>query len=135
MSTASLPRFPPGIAGAVRHFNAGRFFEAHEALEELLDQVEEDRRWELAVALVQVAVAYHKASAGHAGVERMLGLAASKLAALPNVMAGVDVDALRRRVGEDLEILARGGSMSARLADAPPRLVMRGTSGTRHRSA
>ena len=121
MSGASVPRFPPGIAAAVRHFNAGRYFEAHEAFEELLDQVEEDARWDLAVALVQVAVAYHKASAGHPGVERMLGLAAAKLAAFPDVVAGIDVDALRRRVREDVDIFARAG----RLEGAPPRIVMR----------
>jgi len=121
VSGASVSRFPPGIAGAVRHFNAGRFFEAHEAFEELLDQVEEDVRWELAVALVQVAVAYHKASAGHPGVERMLGLAAAKLAAFPDVVAGIDVDALRRRVREDIDIFARAG----RLEGTPPRIVMR----------
>src|SRR6185436_8090116 len=125
VTAAVVPRFPPGVASAVRHFNAGRFFEAHEAFEELLDQVEEDSRWELAVALVQVAVAYHKASAGHAGVERMLGLAAAKLASFGDVVAGIDVDALRRRVREDVEILARDGTLRARLESAPPRIVMR----------
>jgi predicted metal-dependent hydrolase len=130
-----VPRFPPAIAGAVRHFNAGRFFEAHEGFEELLDRVEEDERWELAVALVQVAVGYHKASAGHAGVERMLGLAAAKLAAFPSIVAGIDVEALRRRVGEDIAILAREGSLCARLDEAPPRIVMRGTGSRRQRRA
>jgi hypothetical protein len=114
----------------VRHFNAGRFFEAHEAFEELLEQVESDPRWELAVALVQVAVAYHKASAGHPGVERMLGLGARKLTAFPAVSYGIDVDALRRRIAEDLAILARDGTLHARLADAPPRITMRGHAGT-----
>lgn len=121
----SASRFPPAIAPAVRHFNAGRFFEAHEAFEELLDEVESDTRWDLAVALVQVAVAYHKASAGHPGVARMLGLGATKLAAFPAVAHGIDVEALRRRLAEDAAILARDGRLDARLAEAPPRITMR----------
>lgn len=128
MST-SPERFPPAIAVAVRHFNSGRFFEAHEAFEEMLEQVESDARWELAVALVQVAVAYHKASAGHPGVERMLGLGAEKLDAFPAVSYGIDVDALRRRIADDVAILARDGTLGNRLADTPPRITMRGHTG------
>ena len=124
--TTSPERFPPGIAAAVRHFNAGRFFEAHEAFEALLDQVESDARWELAVALVQVAVAYHKASGGHPGVERMLGLGAGKLASFPPVAYGIDVEALRRRIADDMAALARDGTLRARLTDDPPRITMRG---------
>lgn len=37
--------WPTGFAEGVRLFDAGAFFEAHEAFEELLDVVEEDRRW------------------------------------------------------------------------------------------
>jgi uncharacterized protein len=122
----SPERFPPGIAIAVRHFNAGRFFEAHEAFEELLEQVESDTRWELAVALVQVAVAYHKASAGHPGVERMLGLGGAKLEGFPAVAYGIDVEELRHRIAEDVTILARDGLLGARLKDVPPRITMRG---------
>jgi uncharacterized protein len=131
MPSVAARRFPPGIAVAVRHFNAGRFFEAHEAFEEMLEQVESDARWELTVALVQVAVAYHKASAGHPGVERMLQLADGKLEAFPKLVAGIDVDALRRRLADDRAILARDGSLSARLRDAPPRIVMRGSASGR----
>jgi predicted metal-dependent hydrolase len=121
----STSRFPPAVAVAVRHFNAGRFFEAHEAFEELLDEVESDTRWDLAVALVQVAVAYHKASAGHPGVARMLRLGATKLAAFPPVAHGIDVEALRQRLREDIAILARDGTLDARLAATPPRIIMR----------
>lgn len=124
--TRGADRFPPAVAVAVRHFNAGRFFEAHEAFEELLDRVESDTRWELAVALVQTAVAYHKASAGHVGVERMLGLAATKLAPFAAVAYGIDVETLRRRVAEDLAIVTRRGDLGARLVDDPPRIAMRG---------
>lgn len=117
--------FPDGFVAGVRHFNAGRYFEAHEAFEGVMDGVEEDDRWDLLVALVQVAVGYHKCASGHPGGARMLGLGGEKLAAFPDVAWGVDVAALRARVAEDVALLARGGDVGARLADAPPRLLLR----------
>jgi predicted metal-dependent hydrolase len=116
---------PDGFVDGVRRFNRGQFFEAHEAFEALLDEVEGDRRWELLVALVQLAVAYHKASSGHPGDARMLALAAEKLAAFPAVAWGVAVEVLRRRVAADLAAAAAGGSLRERLADAVPRIELR----------
>jgi predicted metal-dependent hydrolase len=92
---------PARFADGVELFNAGRFFEAHEAFEELLDDVEEDERWDLLVALIQVAVGYHKWTSGHPGAARMLGLGLEKLAAFPDVAWGIDVGALGARVAED----------------------------------
>jgi uncharacterized protein len=115
-------RFPAGFAEGVARFNAGEFFEAHEAFEELLDEVEGDARWDALVALVQVAVGYHKAASGHPGAARMLGLGADKLDAFPARAWGVELDALRRRAREDAAVLAHGGSLEARLAGAPPRI-------------
>jgi len=115
------PGFPPAFLDGVRLFNSGRFFEAHEAFEELLDDVEADGRWDLLVALIQVAVGYHKLSSGHDGAARMLELGLEKLAAFPDVAWGVDVGALRARVGEDVGAAAA----AARLASDPPRLVVR----------
>jgi hypothetical protein len=114
----------PGFADGVRRFNAGEFFEAHEAFEALLDQVEEDGRWDLLLGLIQVAVGYHKCAHGHPGGERMLGLGAAKLAVFPAQAWGVAVDAIRRRVADDLAILATGGSLAPRLAAAPPRITL-----------
>jgi hypothetical protein len=114
--------FPPGFATGVGHFNAGRFFEAHESFEELLDDVEEDERWDLLVALIQVAVGYHKAASGHPGAERMLTLGREKLAAFPEVAWGVAVERLRRRVAEDL--LENAGGVGARVRAAPPRIEL-----------
>jgi predicted metal-dependent hydrolase len=116
--------FPPAFADGVRLFNTGDFFAAHEAFEELLDAVEEDGRWELLVALVQVAVGYHKLSAGHPGGRRMLGLGLDKLQAFPERAWGIRVDALRARVTADVAILDAAGSLDARLADAPPAIEL-----------
>ena len=104
-------------------FNAGRFFEAHEAFEELLDEVEEDRRWDFLVALIQVAVGYHKLVSGHAGASRMLGLGLEKLAAFPDESWGVDVAGLRARVAEDRADLEAWRSVDDRLTADPPRIA------------
>jgi hypothetical protein len=125
MERRMAERFPPRFADGLRRFNAGAFFEAHECFEALLDEVEADGRWELLVALVQVAVGYHKAASGHPGPERMLALGRDKLAAFPAVAWGLDVDALRRRLDHDLGHLRDGRGLGERLASDPPRLVMR----------
>jgi predicted metal-dependent hydrolase len=116
---------PAGFVDGVRRFNRGEFFEAHEAFEALLDEVEGDGRWELLIALVQTAVAYHKATSGHPGDARMLALAAEKLAAFPAVAWGVAVDALGRRVEADLAVARGGGSLREAVAAAPPRIELR----------
>ena len=117
-------RFPTGFGAAVRRFNAGQFFEAHEGFEELLDEVEGDERWNLLVALIQVAVGYHKLTSVHPGAERMLRLGAEKLAAFPAVAWGVAVERLRRRIADDLALLESGGETGPRLAGAPPRIEL-----------
>ena len=95
--------FPDGFYDGVRRFAAGEYFEAHEAFEDCLDAVEDDERWDLLVALIQVAVGYHKLVSGHPGGERMLGLGNEKLAPFPAVAWGVAVERLRRRVAVDQE--------------------------------
>jgi predicted metal-dependent hydrolase len=116
---------PAGFVDGVRRFNRGEFFEAHEAFEALLDEVEGDGRWELLIALVQTAVAYHKAASGHPGDARMLALAAEKLAAFPAVAWGVAVDALERRIQADLAVVRGGGSLREAVTAAPPRIELR----------
>jgi hypothetical protein len=118
---------PPRFTDGVRRFNAGEFFEAHEAFEDLLEEVENDERWDLLLGLIQVAVGYHKCTHGHPGGGRMLGLGAAKLAPFPAVAWGVAVDRLRRRVAEDIAALEAGRS----IPDAPPRIELVGAAGRR----
>lgn len=113
--------FPPGFAAGMRHFAAGEYFEAHEAFEECLDAVEADGRWDLLVALIQVAVGYHKLAEGHPGAARMLGLGHEKLEELPDVAWGVDVRALRGRVARDRDRPDPDG-----LRSDPPRIGLVG---------
>ena len=108
----AVDRLPAGVLDGVRRFNAGEFFEAHEAFEDCLDEVEDDDRWTLLLGLIQVSVGYHKHTAGHPGAARMLGLGRAKLAPLPDVAWGVHVETLRRRVAADLAALARGDAIA-----------------------
>ena len=119
----TAPRLPGAFLDGVRRFNAGEFFEAHEAFEELLDEVEGDARWELLVALIQVAVGYHKCASGHAGDQVMLEKGLAKLAPFADDAGGVAVDALRARVQSDLAALASGMPAATVLA-SPPRLTL-----------
>jgi predicted metal-dependent hydrolase len=93
--------FPAEFYDGVRRFAAGEYFEAHEAFEECMDAVESDDRWDLLVALVQVAVGYHKLASGHPGAERMLGLGHEKLLAFDDVAFGIAVASLRARIAAD----------------------------------
>jgi hypothetical protein len=123
----TAPRDEDALRGALhaaaRELNAGRYFEAHEALEEALDDAP-DELWPLLLGLIQVAVGYHKLASGFAGAERMLTLGLEKLAPLPGDALGYDVAALRVRAAEDAARLrAGGGDAAAELAVRPPRLL------------
>jgi uncharacterized protein len=110
------------LLAAAREFNAGRFFEAHEALEESLDDVP-DALWNLFLGLIQVAVGYHKITQGlRSGAQRMLGIGLEKLAPFGDAEAGVRLDALRRRAQGDLDALANGTFDEDRFRSDPPRL-------------
>jgi predicted metal-dependent hydrolase len=117
-------RMPPRFDDGVALFNDGQFFEAHEAFEELLDDVEEDERWDLLVALIQVAVGYHKLASGHPGSARMLELGLTKLGAFADRACGVDVAALRRRVAADVAAVSASGEAASRLVANPPRIEL-----------
>jgi uncharacterized protein len=110
------------LVAAAREFNAGRFFEAHEALEEALDDVP-DALWELFLGLIQVAVGYHKITQDlRPGAKRMLRIGLEKLEAFGDEEAGLRLDALRRRARDDLRALETGAFDADRFRNDPPRL-------------
>ncbi len=115
--------FPAAFLDGVRRFNGGDYFEAHEEFEELLDACEDDGRWDLLVALIQVAVGYHKCASGHPGGTRMLGMGLAKLAPFEAEAFGVQVEALRTRVAADIAALEAGAAASERLG-SPPRITL-----------
>jgi hypothetical protein len=120
---APLPRLPRAFLDGVRRFNAGQFFDAHEAFEELLDTVEVDARWELLLALIQVAVGYHKCASLHPGGHVMLEKGLIKLAPFADDAGGVAIGALRTRVETDVAALAAGTPVPQVVA-IPPRLML-----------
>ena len=96
--------YHPALLRAVKDFNSGRYFEAHEHLEEALDDVEDDdNTWEMFVGLIQIAVGYHKYVSGYPGGVKMLGKGLKKVSPLPEECAGVHLESLRQRVRRDLE--------------------------------
>ena len=113
--------FPAAFYDGVRCFAAGEYFEAHEAFEECLDACESDARWDLLVALVQVAVGYHKLQSGHPGAVRMLGLGHEKLVAFPDLAWGIAIGRLRTRVVRD-----RDTASADTLAADPPTIELVG---------
>ena len=112
------------VLAAARELNAGRYFEAHEQIEEHLDDVP-DAWWPLFLGLIQVAVGYHKLASGNEGAARMLGIGLEKLAGFPDDALAIDVGALRRRATLDRERLDGGdlAEAEASLAIDPPRLL------------
>lgn len=115
--------YHPALLRSIKDFNSGLYFEAHEHLEEALDEVEDnDNTWQLFVGLIRIAVGYHKCASGYPGGERMLGMGLETVATLPEVCAGVQLEALRQRVRQDL---AQLDSLSERLGSRPPRITLR----------
>ncbi len=112
----------PGLQAALREYNAGRFFECHEALEELLDETD-GADWDFVLGLIQIAVGYHKLTAGHPGGEKLLGMGLAKLAPYADDHGGVDLAALRRGVEADLARLADARRAGRPAAPEPPRLL------------
>ncbi len=112
----------PGLLAALREYNAGRFFECHEALEELLDETADDD-WNFVIGLIQIAVGYHKLTGGHPGGEGLLAKGLAKLAPYPDDHQALDLGGLRRGVEADLARVARARGTGEGLELAPPRLL------------
>ena len=107
----------PGYRRGVALFNAGRFFDAHEALEDVWREAEGRRKLFLQ-ALIQIAVGLHHHSTGNlAGARSLLARGGKKLAGYPAAYAGLDVAGLRRALARWEQALAAGVP-----TPAPPRL-------------
>ncbi len=112
------------LIAAAREFNAGRYFEAHEVLEEGLDAVPAEH-WDLVIGLIQTAVGYHKATQQlWDGARRMLSLGAKKLEAYADGSVDLKLAPLRERVGADIDALAAGRFDLAAFRRHPPRLQL-----------
>lgn len=88
----------PKIAEGVRLFNAQKFFEAHEALEEVWLKTQ-GREKVLLHGVIQVAAAFHHHSRQNsAGFRSLLEKGLAKLEGFEDTIEGIDLDSLRKQL-------------------------------------
>lgn len=118
----SRPTARSSLVEAARAFNAGHYFEAHEILEDGLDDVPNEV-WDLYIGLIQVAVGYHKITQQlwH-GAARMLQIGLEKITLYPATAGGLNLEALRARVRADIDCLRSNRLDVEAFTRRPPRL-------------
>jgi hypothetical protein len=95
LTTACAEPLPGPVHAAIALFNAGRYYECHDALEEAWRRDERPGR-ELYQGLLQVGIAYYQIERGNTrGALKMLLRARQWLEPLPDVCRGINVAALR----------------------------------------
>src|SRR5262245_19770025 len=97
-------------------FNAGRFFECHEAWEQVWNRSEGGEKVAIQ-GLIQAAVAIlHLERGNHAGAESLYAKARAKLDPLPDNFRQVAIAELRQSLGEFFRFAraANGGSVGVR---------------------
>ena len=98
----------------VEHFNAGRFFEAHEVWEELWLAAAEPEKTYLQ-GLIQVAAAFHHHGRGNSrGAASLLAAGIAKLAKCPDAFRGVAIAELRAEAAQWIETLDRSAGSDGR---------------------
>jgi len=124
---ADLP--PPLLVEGVRLFNEGRWFEAHEVLEEAW-RAEPTELRHLYQGLLQVGVGLHHASRGNlAGALRLLDRGMGRLAPFRPARLGLDVERLLHDAAETRRTLAAPGGLEAFGHTPAPRAVLLSGSG------
>jgi uncharacterized protein len=109
-----------GFEKGIQLFNAGRFFECHEAWEEVWKRADGDAR-RFYQGLIQFAVAILHAQRGNRkGAKSVYAKACRNLARLPDDYMGVAVARLRDDVAAYVN--AEAGGKPAR-SKSPPRLI------------
>jgi predicted metal-dependent hydrolase len=108
-SSKDNEKFEMGIA----HFNAGRFFEAHEAWEEIwLGETEPEKTF--LQGIIQIAAAFHHYSRGnHRGMKSLLAAGITKLERFPDSHRGIALEALRAAAKQWTAALREGNSLGA----------------------
>jgi uncharacterized protein len=110
------PLHPEALRG-IELFNAGEYFEAHEALENAW-RAEPGQSRELYQGILQVAVTYlHIQRGNYGGATKVAARCQIKLDQWPDACRGVEVAALRRNLATISEALARLGPERIRAFD------------------
>lgn len=101
-------RGDPLFREGIEHFDAERYYEAHESWEDLWRTLEgQDRLF--VQALIQAAVALHHLRRGNlAGARQLARATFSKLAVLPPANWGVDCEALAADLSQRLDPVLQG---------------------------
>ena len=107
---------PEALRG-IALFNAGEYFEAHEALENAWRDEAGPIR-DLYQGILQVAVTYlHIQRGNYGGATKVSARCKHKLDQWPNTCRGVDVAALRHNLTAVMEVLTRLGPERIRVFD------------------
>jgi CheY-like chemotaxis protein len=110
LAAACAEPLPEPIHAAIALFNAGHYYECHDALEEAWRGDERPGR-ELYQGLLQVGIAYYQIERGNSrGALKMLLRARQWLEPLPDVCRGVDVAGLRADANRVYEALISLGT-------------------------
>jgi predicted metal-dependent hydrolase len=92
------------LAQGVELFNRGEFFEAHEAMEDAMNLLEDDTRdWDFSLGLLRASVANHKLADGEIASARLHLRAALKfLAPYPDRHRGIKLREFRSALTAEL---------------------------------
>ena len=94
------------MTAGVEHFNAGRFWEAHEDWERIWLAAETDVR-EYVQGLIQIAAAYHHVKRRNfKGAGRLFDAGMRRLTPFPNPFCGIDRAAVEERVRSHRDVIA-----------------------------
>jgi hypothetical protein len=107
---------PNLLERAVAEWSQGRYYEAHELLEDFADSVEDDDAEQaIALALIHVAAAIHKhvERVTPEGVPGKLERALVELEQAPRIWRGIDLLRLKGEIAAMLEALRSGRTVSA----------------------
>lgn len=108
----------------IEHFNAGRFFPAHEAWETAWKKARDTEDAEFFKGLSQLGAGYvHLLRGNRHGAVTLLRRGAGRVGKYPKGHHGVDTEAVRDRAEADAEAIRRGDITPGEEADlSPPRV-------------
>lgn len=120
-----LDFYPTQYLEGIEHFNAGRYFEAHEIWEEIWLRSSGDTKLFYQM-LIQAAVSLHHYTRGNGrGARGMYERVVEKLGVLPSVFMSLDLADFSRQFKTFLSVLVNEGDESATSREQPrPQIVL-----------
>ena len=113
------PELIRGIQRGVDEFNAGKFFECHDTLEEIWQGTRGPAR-NFLQGLIQVSVGfYHLCNGNLRGAESQLGKGLKNLSHYGDRYLALELDSLRRDIRDWMERVEKAQQLSGSVADLP----------------